>query len=278
MSVDVQLLAANLLINAVDAVGLFLLYQYWKARKNSVISVRRPELMVFSVLYPIIMDWIWTIDTISYSSTGGLGCVWWELLLSLYYAIFMEVLAMRTIVLYLSFNRVAILQDAVRPLRSEASSGGGGDEEEMIVKIDFTPEQLEELQKLAKYTSKEFLFKIILILIGIHSIPFFIYLMVNPELASLPFSSSPVCYLSGPYQFNVYVQVLMSLIVIGSTYLMRLKNDLYHIKRELVLLAGFWIAYNVLNFGIYSWLALYFPYSIWYIQAWVWPIVVGTFY
>jgi hypothetical protein len=150
--------------------------------------------------------------------------------------IFLEILLLRAWVLFAAFNLTVVADRALK--RTSVFEQAAG--------LRLRPENVIKLKKYKKFSKAKFLRRIIVVLFFLHSVPFIIQWMAKPEVFQISFENSPSCYQSPAYYFNFYFQVALAIIALILAWNLQLVQDSLHIKRELILMALYWITYNIM--------------------------------
>eukprot|EP00475_Leptophrys_vorax_P019565 TRINITY_DN26803_c0_g1_i1.p1 TRINITY_DN26803_c0_g1~~TRINITY_DN26803_c0_g1_i1.p1 ORF type:complete len:612 (-),score=133.16 TRINITY_DN26803_c0_g1_i1:60-1895(-) len=360
---------ALLIVNFLGVVGT---YYLWTRRKHMAISTRRPKLILLNVVVNLFFDLTWSLDELFILKSGGLPCAYREIKDSIYYLLVNEVLLLRSIVLYMTFNKTLHAQralatrknhaisnaiPAVNPafrdgqgsapgivfrmsqsffnmsvaenesletkqelhsLRQSSGTGSvhprgasgsvlelpGGVEissqksqvlshtsEESVgspasqralvssphmskrgnsvfehsvagtqlveaMHNEFSDEQIQNLRKLQYLGSTRFLILLVLVTVGLYVAPYVFHWIANPTLFDVSFIDSQTCFDSNVYRSLFVLQFVYAFGSLVILVFVRMKEDIFGAKSELILLAIYWIYFTVSQNAVY--VALYY--------------------
>jgi hypothetical protein len=191
-TIDGAILAGNLIILALDAIGIGILAILIKYHSNSPpISIRRPWLLMIAVLFTTLYDILWAID--GNTADGVMSCGGWEMFDGIYYILFFYILMIRVFVFF-NLNR-----------KTDALVLFFQKKEGEKTKFEKDLKMLQSLQRISKMS---FIVPFSIFAGIIHAIVFFIDWVKNPDLINLSSSQYleiyPECYVSVSYQITKY--------------------------------------------------------------------------
>jgi hypothetical protein len=130
----------------------------------------------------------------------------------------------------------------------------GGSQLAEALQSEFSSAQIERLRKLQYLGSTRFLILLVLVTVGLYVAPYVFHWILNPDLFDLQFLESPngTCFDSNVYRslfILQFVYALGSLVILISV---RIKDDIFGLKSELILLALYWIYFTVSQNAVYA--------------------------